>query len=310
LLATRTGSAFGINAPSPPSPPTPQPITNPSPTPTPTLVSTGGGSKPSVYANKTAFTPSANGSASLNGDGTQVQGSVDVQPVIDPQVLAAEPGTSITKVEYYLGNNLVATKNSAPYTYSFDTKKLKNGTYTMSIKTYYSNGTVDTTKNQLLVKNPVTLSYVMAHYATDILVTVIALLIVALVIWKFIWPRFGGGALAGAGGGYMGGAGPAGYMSSDTNYEAPEPAVVTPAGGQDPSAVITPDQAAAAQDTQVLGSQQVQSGTEFKPDSYGIPADGQTPEAPGQANNPAAPQSGSPEGQSPDGQNPAGRHIY
>jgi hypothetical protein len=261
----------------------------------------------------------------VTDDSAQIQGTVDVAPLVDPTILADNPGTSITKVEYYLGKTLVSTQKTAPFTYTFDTKKLKNGTYNMVIKTYYSNGSIDTTNNKLLVKNPVTLSYVLAHYATDILVTLIVLVILALVIWKFIWPRFGGGGLAGAGaggdgyGGDMGMGGPTDYMANDTTtYEAPEPSVVTPGNSQSPSNVVTPGQAAAAQQTPALSGQTQPAGsseTEFNPNSFGV-ADENAPanQVPPTG---AAPQAGQPPAASPPaGQQPSvdpnnsDRHLY
>lgn len=307
IILNRNPASYAINSNTPPPPPPPvvTPTTpNPGPTPTPPAPAptpsptgtTTSSSKTPVYTKSATFTPSASttGSASINNDSTQVSGAVDIQPVVDPSILASNPSDSIVKVEYYLGKTLVATKNTPPYTYTFDTKKLKNGTYDMTIKTYYSSGTVDPTKSKLVVKNPVTLSYVLAHYATDLLALFIGLVIVALILWKFIWPRFRGGDDGGLGGGMYAtdtaGYSPAGYGPEQNTYEAPDPTVVVPSGGQqDTSGVITPGQQAAAQETPALGGSPDQGETAFNPGSYGLPNEGQAQPQPPVSGTPPPP---------------------
>ncbi|HSH18248.1 MAG TPA: cohesin domain-containing protein [Candidatus Saccharimonadales bacterium] len=188
-----------------------------------------------------SVSPTSTGNASIStNDQTQLAGAVDFSPVANPDILAANPGDEIVKVEYSLDKEVVATMTEAPFTYRFDTQKLKNGSYTMTVKTFYKSGTVDVSTDTLLVKNPVTLSYVMANYSMGILGSLVALATIAFVAWRFLLPRFLGGPAAvtalagpgqptgeGSGSGMALSAAPA-APKSDWEGFAPEPAVVRP----------------------------------------------------------------------------------
>ncbi len=120
---------------------------------------------------------------------TELSGKVDLTPVIDYELLARNPNESITKVEYYIDGKLISTQQTAPYKFTFDTNSLRNGQYSMVIKTYYSSGTVDTRADKILINNKVTLAYVMRHYTVNIGIVIAVLALLALILWKLVIPR-------------------------------------------------------------------------------------------------------------------------
>lgn len=94
---------------------------------------------------------------------------------------------NVTKIEYYLNNKLVATVTHAPYAYSVDTKKLRNGSYTLATKTYYKNGQTTVKDTALIVKNPfgwTQFKLQVEHYA---LYGIIFILLVLAAVWW--WTR-------------------------------------------------------------------------------------------------------------------------
>jgi hypothetical protein len=149
---------------------------------------------PPSNAMKVSAKKNSNGTVSLStaADGsvlTELGGQVDLTPVIDSALLAKNPNETISKVEYYIDNKLVSTQTNAPYKFSFDTNSLRNGQYSMVVKTYYSSGTVDTRADKILVNNKVTLAYVMRHYTVNIGVVIAVLVMLALIMWKLVIPR-------------------------------------------------------------------------------------------------------------------------
>lgn len=238
------GTLYGIGAAGTTPPPPAAGPTPPGATPPPPASNNPtGGTRPIVRASGAlTFTPSKSGSASITADNnTQISGSVQLDTLPDPDILAANPGDLIVKVEYYLDKKLIATKTESPFTHTFDTKSLKNGSYVMTVKTFYQSGTVDTNTDNLQVKNPVTLSYVMANYGTGILGTVVALAVVAVVAWKFLLPRFLAGREVAAVPATSPDGGPAAPLSSSDPSDwagiAPDPAVIAPNGPGDTSTV-------------------------------------------------------------------------
>ena len=132
-----------------------------------------------------ALTKAAAGSAL-----TELGGEVSLSPIIDPAWFSANPDESITKVEYYVDGTLISTQKSSPFTYKFDTGTMRNGEYTMAIKTYFSGGTVDTRTEKLLVKNQVNLSYVARHYLVSVLSSMALLVALAVIMMKLVIPRY------------------------------------------------------------------------------------------------------------------------
>jgi hypothetical protein len=113
----------------------------------------------------------------------------------DPAVVqtSSDFTSSIKKVEYSLNGKLVATVSSPPYSYTVKTTNLRNGKYTLTTKTYYDSGKVDSSNSSLIVKNPMNLTQIMLqlkHYAW-------VLIVLALIAGGAIWFMF----FRGAGGG-------------------------------------------------------------------------------------------------------------
>lgn len=241
------GSGGGTN-------PTPAPTSAPAPAPTSPPTNKPGSSPtparaPAIYRNTVTYTPQSGGSASLDGNNTEVQGEVGLTPVIDESILLENPGDTIIKVEYIIGKKKVATKTSSPFTFNLNTKDYKNGTYTMTIKTYYQSGTVDTSTDKLVVSNPVTLGYIFKHYLGAIIATLLLLPIVAFLIWKFVWPRFFGGGRdrgdgydSGSYQGYDGYADPNATSNPSVLPESPDPSVISPTSVAPDSAAVYPPQ--------------------------------------------------------------------
>lgn len=270
---------------------------NPSPNPGPSATSPGASeashnanSHSPVFNGTISYqSKSGGGSVSMNGSNTQLQGSVELAPVIDPTVTGEAPTDTVVKVEYYLNNKLIDTEKAAPFTYQFDSKKLRNGTYTITIKTYYASGATNSGTNTLVVKNPVTVSYIMAHYTSSIFGTVMVLVVAAVFIWKYMWPRFGNQmAMAGNYNPYADAVVTGGTGTDPRRYEAP---VVAPTTGTAPTPVITPEQEQAAQTTPSLQTPSAPvTGTPAQPQqgSAENPTPGHTIPPQGPPQNPAA----------------------
>lgn len=173
---------------------TPPPVTPPTTTTPPAAPAQAAntGTNSSVKSSSGASTLKTNTGtpAKTNSDGaTQVQGEVAITPLEDATIIANNPGDSMVKVEYWLGKKRVATKTVAPFTYNFDTKPLKNGTYSITVKTFYKSGTVDSNTDKLAISNPVTFSYVMKHYSVSIISVVVILSGLMYVAWRYLFSK-------------------------------------------------------------------------------------------------------------------------
>ncbi len=111
-------------------------------------------------------TPPPGGSGSGSGSsGSTKSTSVKVGDVTVPNngnvavstPVGVQPATiqteGVSKVEYYLNGKLVDTETKPPFTYKVDTTKLDNGTYKLTSKTFFSNGSTKQTTQNLQVKN-------------------------------------------------------------------------------------------------------------------------------------------------------------
>jgi hypothetical protein len=274
------------------------PSTTP-PSTTPPGVTPTNSPKTPVNNGSTKFTPTNSGNVTISGDTAQLQGSVDLAPLVDPTVLAQNPGDSIKKVEYYLGTKLIATKDTSPYTYTFDSKKLRNGTYDMTVKTYYSSGIVSDQKQKLVVKNPVTIGYIMAHYATGIGGSILGLLIIVFLLWKYVWPRFGNRIpTSNYDYGYAVTTDSSNTAAGYDPYQAPAASVVAPTV-PGASGVIAPAQSGATDVTEPLGMHNPQTISQTAPGGGVTPAQVVSPTPP------AAPAQQPPQNQNPPTQPPA-----
>jgi len=66
----------------------------------------------------------------------------------------ASDSSGIAKVEFYVGEGKVGEDSSKPYEYSWDTKKLKDGTYVLTAKATDSAGNKNSKSIKVVVKNP------------------------------------------------------------------------------------------------------------------------------------------------------------
>lgn len=227
-----------------------------------------------------------NGQAAMTTDDkgaalTELGGEVELKPILDPAIFANNPNESLSKVEYYLDGKLIATAKSAPYSYKFDTRTMRNGVYTVGVKSFYSSGVVDTRTDKLKVNNNVTLAYVMRHYAVSTAAVLALLAVLVFVVLRLIVPRFsrkpdpsqpidhdamyGFSSLAGR----RGSEGPV----------AGDPLVVAPAGdAASNSASLLPQFSTAAQTTEALPGTQLDYRDAVSPPAAAIaPLQGNRP---------------------------------
>lgn len=185
-LQASTGASYTfptIGGATPPAPPVAQP---PAPVTPPPATNAGA----TTTRSGSAVIAVASGRTTNSQGNTQVQGQVSITPVADPAILQQNPGDSIVKVVYYLDGEVAATVTTAPFTYQFDTKQLRNGTYEMRVDTQYASGTVDSNTDKLVVKNPVNMSYVMKHYLPNILMFAVVGALLAFVAGRYLVPTF------------------------------------------------------------------------------------------------------------------------
>ena len=162
VIANRKGASYTLTS-------TPGGGGNPTPTPPP---SGGGGG--------TTIAPTGNNKPLPVTGGSSIELS-------DPAVLqTTDAAQNIKKVEYSLNGKLVATATQPPFSYTLDTRHIRNGTYKLTVKTYYKDGRIDSTDSSIVVKNPIDFTQVMLqlrHYAW-------LLLLVALIVGGGIWFMF------------------------------------------------------------------------------------------------------------------------
>jgi beta-glucanase (GH16 family) len=121
--------------PTPPPPAPSQPPSSPPPTPTPTPP------PPSSGGSQSGGTPEV----VVTSSGEEVTVAKDNQTITGNAVLSPELATDpaekakVLKVEYYIDGKLKAIVRKPPF--QFDTSKLTNGTYKLTEKIYYKDGT-------------------------------------------------------------------------------------------------------------------------------------------------------------------------
>lgn len=214
-------------APTPPAPtPTPPTPTTPRPTtPSTSRPSTGGGtsggsSTGTAPITTTTIAPEGNAQPITLPNDTEVELS-------DPVVVQTVPDSSqsVTKVEYYLNGKLIASIKEPPYSYSVNTKNMKNGTYKLTTRTYYEDGTVDTKDASLVVKNPMSFKQIMLQLGGLIWVILLVLIMAVAGVWYFFFRnRNSGGDDYDGDDGYMfgpTGSGPVGPMGPNDPMVGP-----------------------------------------------------------------------------------------
>lgn len=182
VVATRNGGSYSLQGGSSPSPspsPTPTPTASPTPTPSPT---------PSASAKPTTNLPRTTIATQGNPSTTPLPGGSTVELAAPATLETTTDGSKeILKVEYLMNGKVVTTDTTPPYSHNVDTTKLRNGSYSLTSKTYYRDGKVDSSKVSLVVNNPFGLTQLwlqLKHYAWLIII----LLVVAgeLFYLKFI----------------------------------------------------------------------------------------------------------------------------
>jgi len=189
VIGTRNGGSYTLQGPATPTPtptPTPNPTPTPTPSPTPNATPT-----PAPAAKSTTNLPKTTIASQGNPTTTPLPGDSTVELSAPITVETTGDGMKeIVKVEYIMNGKVVSTDTTPPYSHNIDSTKLRNGTYSLTSKTYYKDGKADTSKASLVVKNPFGLDQFLLqlkHYAWLIII----LLIVAgeLVYLKFVRGR-------------------------------------------------------------------------------------------------------------------------
>ncbi len=81
-------------------------------------------------------------------DGSTVSGTVSL-------AASASDNVGVSKVEFYRGGTLIGTTASSPYTASWDTSAMPNGSYTVSAEAYDAAGNATTSSRTVTVQNAV-----------------------------------------------------------------------------------------------------------------------------------------------------------
>ena len=179
VVSAYNGGTYTI--PTTTSPPTPTPPP-PSPSPTPPPASTGT-TKSTTPPPVTTIAPKNNPKPVTIPDNSQVelnqQATVQTTPT----------GGTVTKVEYYLNGKKVATVTQSPYNYSVDTTNMRNGTYKLTTKTYYQDGTVASKDASVIVKNPFGWNQFRLQARHYFAFVVVAILLIGFGTWYLIQRR-------------------------------------------------------------------------------------------------------------------------
>jgi len=79
-------------------------------------------------------------------NGSTIYGKIDIQA-------SAWDESGIQKIEFYINDKLKATDYNEPYTYRWDTKKVKDGWYLITVKAYDNSGNTAQTSIKVYVSN-------------------------------------------------------------------------------------------------------------------------------------------------------------
>ncbi len=172
------------------NPPTPPPVSRPNPSPTPpstTRPVTGSTGSTTTTKTTTPTTSSTTIAPTGNSNPLPLTSGTAVE-LSDPAVVqtSSDSSASIKKVEYILNGKTVFVATTPPYSYKVNTTGLRNGRYTLTTKTTYDSGKVDSSNSQIIVNNPMNLTQIMLqlkHYAW-------VLILLALIAGGAIWFMF------------------------------------------------------------------------------------------------------------------------
>jgi len=232
VLSRFEGSAYTIGTTTTPPPTTPPPTTPPPTTPpvrppvTPPVT-------PPVNKPITTTTISPTG----NPNPLPLTGGSEIE-LSDPAVIQTSTtgSSSIKKVEYWLNGKRVHIATQAPFSYSVDTTKLRNGRYTLLTKTFYSSGKIDSKTTTINVKNPLNFAQLMLqlrHYAW---ILVILALVAGGAIWFLFFKKQPDDEFSGDPGMYDDGMGGGGFGGPTDGSGPPPPADPYAGGGGAPPA--------------------------------------------------------------------------
>lgn len=129
-------------APTPTPTPTPEPTPTPAPTPEPAPAPTP---EPAP-----APTPVPDTTAPVVSITTPVTGTVLTRGTVNVSV-AASDNVGVARVKLFIGGKLLGTDRTAPYDFSFSTKGLARGTYTLTAKAFDAAGNMSQTQVQVTV---------------------------------------------------------------------------------------------------------------------------------------------------------------
>jgi hypothetical protein len=79
-------------------------------------------------------------------NGSTVSKTIDV-------VASASDESGISKVEFYIDGKLAATVSCEPYVYRWNTRSVKNGWHTLTVKAYDKNGNTADASIKVYVSN-------------------------------------------------------------------------------------------------------------------------------------------------------------
>ncbi|MBS7621955.1 hypothetical protein KEJ32_07585, partial [Candidatus Bathyarchaeota archaeon] len=82
----------------------------------------------------------------------QPTGGSTVSKIIEITAEATDE-SGISKVEFYINNKLAATDNTEPYTYRWNTRSVKDGWHTITVKAYDNAGNTAQASIKIQVSN-------------------------------------------------------------------------------------------------------------------------------------------------------------
>jgi hypothetical protein len=163
IYAGGTGGTYTARA-AVTTPPVTTPVATPPPPTTTPITTTKTATPTTTYTPKGTTTPVT---VAKNVPLTTSQ-DFTAAPVSTDTTSSTGAAASVTQVQYLLNGKLVATRTSVPFSYDVQTKELRNGTYTLTTKTKYSDGDIVTASQKIKVNNPYDLKQLSLdakHYA-------------------------------------------------------------------------------------------------------------------------------------------------
>lgn len=129
-----------VPAPAPAPEPTPVPVPAPAPAPAPV---------PEPYPSPEP-TPAPDTTAPVVSIISPADGSVLSRSIVNVSVNASD-NVGVAKVKFYLGDRQLGTDRTAPYNFSFNTKRLASGSYTLTARAFDAAGNMSLTQIQVTV---------------------------------------------------------------------------------------------------------------------------------------------------------------